>query len=220
MATQKSIRWSGLSLMLGGVAYAAHLISHPPGETAQYAFYPLWGPSHWLGAIGMLLIPLGLIGLYARERDKVGLLGLIGLILTYIGCTLSAGALIFLSVVLVPFLAAQGMDSLVDPKGPIFTSSAMLLAVGLSAFCLLLGFLILAIATLRARMLPSWGAWLVILTIPLGILAGVLIFFIGTSSQGILQALPGVSLGMGLVSWGWALWSEKSVTVAQPKPAA
>jgi hypothetical protein len=163
----------------------------------------------------MLLIPLGLMGLYLRQRDKVGLLGLIGFVLTYIGCTLSAGALIFLSVVAVPFFATQGMDSLVDPKGPLFTSLAMLFAVGLSAFCLLLGFLIFAIATLRAHMFPSWGAWLVILTIPLGILAGVLVFFIGTSSQAILQALPGVVLGLGLVSWGWALWSEKVEIVSQ-----
>jgi hypothetical protein len=41
MSTTKLIRWSGLSLMLGGAAFAVHLITHPPGETAQYAFYPL-----------------------------------------------------------------------------------------------------------------------------------------------------------------------------------
>jgi len=219
MATQKLIRWSGLALMLGGIAYAARSIMHPPGETAQYAFYPLWIPSHLLGGIALLLIALGLMGLYARQSEEVGLPGLLGFILSFVGCALTAGALIFLSVVLIPFLAAQGMDSLVDPKGPLFTSSASQLAVGLSGIALLLGLLIFAIATLRARVLPRWGAWLVILSIPLGIVAVVLVSFIGTSDQGIIGALVGSVLGLGLAAWGWALWSEKGETVAQGKPS-
>jgi len=203
--------------MLGGIAFAVHLITHPPGETAQYAFYPLWVPSHLLGSIASVLILLGLVGLYARQSEKVGLPGLIGFILTFVGFTLSAGALLFLSVVLIPFLAAEGMDLLVDPKGPLFTSSAMQFALGVGVPSLLLGLLLVAITTLRARVLPRWGAWLIILTIPLGIVGGVFIFFIGTSLQGILQTLLGVLLGLGLVAWGWALWSEKSEMVAQPK---
>ena len=209
MSSTKLIRWSGLMLLVGGIAFAVHLITHPPGETAQYAFYPLWVPSHLIGGIASVLILLGLAGLYARQSEEVGIVGLIGFILTFIGFTLSAGALIYLSVVLVPFLAAQGLDSFVDPKGPLFTSSAMQLAVGLSALSLLLGLLVFAITTLRAKELPRWGAWLIILTIPLGIVGGVLVFFIGTSFQGILQTLLGVLLGLGLAAWGWALWSEK-----------
>jgi len=205
--------------MLGGAAFAVHLITHPPGETAQYAFYPLWVPSHLIGAIGFVLILLGMIGLYARQLEKVGLLGLIGFILTFVGFTLSAGALIFLSVIIVPFLAVQGMDSLVDPKGPLFSSLAMQLTVGVSALSLLLGMLLFAIATLRANILPRWGAWLVIVSIPLGILGVLLIFFIGTSLQGIVQAIPGIVVGLGLIAWGWALWSEKDVMVVQAKPS-
>lgn len=216
MSTTKLIRWSGLALMLGGIAFAVHLVTHPPGETAQYALYPLWVPSHLLGSIASILISLGLVGLYLRQSEKVGLPGMIGFILAFVGVTLSAGALLFLSVGLVPFLAAQGMDSLVDPKGPLLTSTAMQLSVGLPALSLLLGVLLFAIATLRARVLSRWGAWLVILAIPLGIVA---VVFIGTSLQGILQALAGSVLGLGLAAWGWALWSEKGETVAQAKPA-
>ena len=219
MSSKRLIRWSGVALMLGGITLAVHYLTHPPGETAQYALYPLWVPSHWLGGIASLLIALGLIGLYARQSEKVGLLGLIGFILTFVGSTLSAGASVYLSVGLIPFLAAQGMDSLVDPKGPLFTAPAMLFAVGLAGLSLLLGLLLFAIATLRARVLPRWGAWLIILTIPLGILAVVLVFFIGTSLQGILQSLLGSVLGLGLLAWGWALWSEKGEVVAQAKPA-
>src|SRR6266566_5989566 len=131
MPTTKLIRWSGLLLMLGGIAYAVHLITHPPGETAQYAFYPLWVPSHLLGGIATMLISLGLVGLYARQSEKVGLPGLIGFILTFVGCALTAGALIFLSVVLVPFVAAQGLDWMDPPSGALFASTSGQLAVGL-----------------------------------------------------------------------------------------
>lgn len=219
MSTQKLIRWTGLSLMLGGIAFAVHLITHPPGETAEYAFYPLWVPSHLIGGIASLLIMLGLVGLYARQSEMIGLPGLISFILTFVGFALSAGALIFISVIFIPFLAARGMDSFVDPEGPLFTSSAMQLTVGVSALCLLLGLLLFAITTLRARVIPRWGAWLIILTVPLAIVGGALIFFIGTSLQGILQTLLGVLLGLGLAAWGWALWSEKTGIVAQAQPA-
>jgi hypothetical protein len=219
MSITKLIRWSGLSLMLGGIAFAVHLITHPPGETAQYAFYPLWVPSHLLGSIASVLILLGLVGLYARQSEKIGLPGLIGFILTFVGFTLSAGALIFLSVILVPFLAVRGLDWMDVPNGALYTSPALQLTVGLSALSLLLGLLLFAITTLRARVLPRWGAWLIILTIPLGIVGGVFIFFIGTSLQGILQTLLGVLLGLGLAAWGWALWSEKGETVAQVQSA-
>jgi len=47
----------------------------------------------------------------------------------------------------------------------------------------------------------------------------VLVFFIGTSYQGIIGALVGSVLGLGLAAWGWALWSEKSEIVAQAKPS-
>jgi hypothetical protein len=35
MSTPQLIRWSGLSLMLGGIGLAVELILHPPGETAK-----------------------------------------------------------------------------------------------------------------------------------------------------------------------------------------
>jgi hypothetical protein len=102
------------------------------------------------------------------------------------------------------------MDSLVDPKGPLLSSSSMKLEVGLPALSLVLGLLILAIVTLRARLLPQRGAWLIIFTIPLAIVGTALVLFIGTSWQGLIQSVLGVLLGLGLVAWGWALWSEKA----------
>jgi hypothetical protein len=221
MSTAKLIRWSGLSLMLGGIIGAVGLFIHPPADTAVYALYPLWVPAHLLSGIASLLIALGLVGLYARQLEKVGLAGLIGFVLTFVGITLSAGEFIFIDVVVFPLIAARGLDWLNTPNGALRTSSAFQLTAGLGALSLLLGLLLFAIATLRARLLPRWGAWLVILSIPLGIVAGVIISFVGALSPENLQTLIGSVggvLALGWAAWGWALWSEKTETVAQAKP--
>jgi hypothetical protein len=221
MSTAKLIRWSGLSLMLGGIIGAVGLLIHPPADTAVYALYPLWVPAHLLAGIASLLIALGLVGLYARQLEKVGLAGLIGFVLTFVGITLGGGVAIFIDVVVFPFSAARGLDWLNTPNGALRTSSAFQLTAGLGALSLLLGLLLFAIATLRARLLPRWGAWLVILSIPLGIVAGVIISFVGALSPENLQTLFDIVVGvlsLGWVAWGWALWSEKTETVAQAKP--
>jgi hypothetical protein len=216
----KLIRFSGLALMLGGILFAAHEITHPPGETAKYALYSLWVPSHVLGGIACVLISLGVVGMYARQSEKVGVLGLISFILTFVGLTLTAGALIFLSAVIIPFLAARGIDPFVDPKGPLMGSPVVQLTAGLTALSLSLGILLFAIVTLRARVLPRLGSWMVILLIPFAVVAVVFVFFIAGGTQpGVLEPLLGSWLGFALVAWGWALWSEKAEIVAQAQPA-
>ena len=205
------VRLSGVALILGGILLAVHLFTHPAGELAKYASEPTWVPSHAIGAAAYLLIPLGLMGLYARQADRMGWLGLIALVLTFVGATLSAGASLFLSVVIVPFLATRGLDWLDPPSGALYVSTAFQIAVGISGAAVLIGMLLLAVATLRARVIPALGAWLVIGTVPLAVVAIALIFFIGTSQQGVIQAAVGAILGLGVAAWGWALWSEKRV---------
>ena len=200
--------------MFGGILLAVHYFTHPGGETAQYTFDPLWVPSHVIGAVAYLLIPLGLIGLYARQSEKMGLLGFLGFVLTFVGGTLSAGASLFVSVALVPFLAVRGLDWADPPSGALFVLPAFQIAVGVSGAALLVGLPLLAVATLRADVLPAVGAWLVILTVPLAVVVIALVFFVGTSQQGLLQAAVGAVLGLGLAEWGWALWSEKDAAVA------
>src|SRR5438876_3096221 len=205
------IRLSGLALILGGILLTVHLFTHPGGELAKYALEPLWVPSHAIGAVAYLLIPLGLIGLYARQSSQMGWLGLVALVLSFVGLTLSAGASLFLSVVVVPFLGARGSDWLDPPSGALYVTTAFQIAVGISAAAGLLGMLLLAVATLRARVLPSLGAWLIVGTVPLAVVALVLVFFVGTSQQGLIQAAVGAVLGLGVAVWGWALWSEKAL---------
>jgi hypothetical protein len=212
------IRLSGAALMLGGVLVAVHYFTHPQGETTQYAFYPLWVPSHVIGAIAFLLLALGLMGLYARQARELGTFGLVAVVLTFVGAALTAGSLIFVSATLGPFLAARGLDWVDPPSGALYALPAFQIAIGVTGGALVVGLLLLAVATLRAHVLPAIGAWLIILTVPLGVVALALVFLVGT---GPLQALGwyggagvGAVLGLGVAAWGWALWTEKGMAAA------
>jgi hypothetical protein len=213
MSSTKLIRWSGLSLMLGGIGIAIHFIIHPPGETAQYTLYPLWGLAHWLGGIAALLILFGLIGVFLHQSEKAGMLGLAGFVLAFVGTALYAGGQLIFGAMIQPFIAAQAPTWL-DPGSPFaqVTRSA-LLSIYLP---LLPGYLLLGIATLRAHMFPRLGSWLIILITPIGVLG---LALIGSSFQGVFQILGGLVWGVGLLVWGYALWPEKGETVPQAKPA-
>jgi hypothetical protein len=65
-------------------------------------------------------------------------------------------------------------------------------------------------------MFPRLGSWLIILITPIGVLG---LALIGSSLQGVLQILGGLVWGVGLLVWGYKLWSEKGETVAHAKPA-
>lgn len=209
-----TIHWSGASLMLGGVLLAVHSFTHPAGETAKYALDALWVPSHVIGAVAYLLIPLGLMGFYALQSRQMGWFGLVAVVLTFAGAALSAGASIFLSVALAPFLAARGLDWADPPGGALYQWPAFQIATGLSGGALVVGLLLLAVAALRARVLPTMGAWLVLGAVPLSVVGILVIVVIGTSQQALIQAVLGSVGGLGVAAWGWALWSEKGVAVA------
>jgi hypothetical protein len=213
MSSTKLIRWSGLSLMLGGIAIAIHFIIHPPGETAQYTLYPLWSLAHWLGGIAALMILFGLIGIYLRQSEETGMLGLAGFVLAFVGTALYAGGQLIFGAMIQPYIATQAPTWL-DPGSPFAqVTRLMLLIIYLP---LLIGYLLLGIATLRAHLFPRLGSWLIILITPIGILG---LALIGTSLQEVLQILGGLTWGVGLFVWGYTLWSVKGETVAQVKPA-
>jgi hypothetical protein len=151
------------------------------------------------------------MGFYARQAQQMGWLGLVAVVLAFTGCALTAGSLILASATLVPFLAARGLDWGDPPSGALYAYPPFQIAVGLGGVALLVGLLLVAVASLRAHVVPPLGSWLVILTIPLSVIAVVLVLVIGSAQQGLIQAVVGAVGGLGAAAWGWALWSEKGV---------
>ena len=65
----------------------------------------------------------GLMGVYAFESEKVGLLGLIGFVLAVVGTSLNAAANVILGALMQPVIAQQA-PALLDPTSPFMLSAA------------------------------------------------------------------------------------------------
>lgn len=207
MSTSNLIRWSGVALMLGSIGGLAHVFTHPPGETAQDALAAGWAFSHWVGFAGSVLTMLGFVGLYARQVHRMGWLGLIGFILAFVG-TFISGAINLVGSYLSPVIARHAPTWL-EAESPIFSASGALAAFVLQGIGFVFGYILLAIASLRAGMLPRGASWLVII--------GILVASGDPLSH--IIGIVGVTLfSLGLAWMGYALWSGMGETVRQPQP--
>lgn len=158
MSTTKLLRWSGLASILAGVLYTIATLLHPPGEDVPAMITAAWVPAHAIGWVANSLLLLGLVGLYGRQAEKTGWLGLLGFVLAFIGVTVESGGN-FSSVTLMPDLAATVPDAFTTlmNRAP-FAFPVAVVVFGLTLIVSrTLGFLLFGIATMRANVLPPLG---------------------------------------------------------------
>ncbi len=80
MSSTTLYRLSGIVLLIGGVLTIIGTLLEAPSAPGT----PLWIPGTWLALGGSLLIILGWPGLYLRQADKTGRLGLLGFVLSFV----------------------------------------------------------------------------------------------------------------------------------------
>jgi hypothetical protein len=189
MSTAFLWRLAGLSALLGGALYVLFdalsiwdVEGIPPEDVARFVIL----------AISSALALVGLIGVYGIQARQAGILGLIGFIASFAGSLLSfavgwAGVVIVPEIIGTPFVR----------DGPDRSLAVWIREIRLPLTAI--GFLVLAIATLRARVLSRVGAWIMLV----GALLGAL------NTLGIL-ALPGPLRGPALGGTGFA-WLGYSV---------
>jgi len=200
MALQNLARWSGPTLMLGGLLLAIHYLTHPLGETPQFILNSIWAPVHLIGAVAWVLILLGSAGFYSQYSGKLGRLGSAGFLLAFVGGANRPGELLVVGTIIGPLIAAQA-PSLLEVGGSLY--GPLLLTVGLITVIYGLGFFLLAIATLRSAILPRspifprLSLWMVIFAVPLAL--GFFIFFV-------IGSVAGLVFSLGLIGWGYGLW--------------
>jgi hypothetical protein len=200
MSTANLIRWSGLISLLAGVLYAVGALLHPVGESLAAVSSPNWVPAHLVYWVSVLLLHLGLVGLYARQAEQTGRLGLVGFVLAFIGTALVGSILVFASTIL-PLIAAEA-QAIFDraARPPDFLLPVFILGFGL-------GWILLGVATMRAGVLPRWSGLLLII--------GVTLFMISEGAPfeatlaHTLVTAGDIIFGLGLVWIGYALWSEQ-----------
>ena len=196
-------RWSGLSLLAGGILLAIHYATHPPGENgAEFVLSPLWIPSHIIQMPAMLLILFGLIGWYARQMHRSGSLALVAFVFAVVACVF--GVVTPTWAVIVQWELTTVAPSLAALDGPLLASPFARSVLAITAISLAIGFILVAVVTIRDRTLPRPAGWLII--------AGLVIAPAFVVSQAVAQ-IGGVITSLGLTWLGHALWSRPRPTV-------
>ncbi len=207
------IRWAGLSAMVAGIIFAGIQPIHPLDVLASVT------TTHWaiiqsLKTAMCIFGLLGLTGLYARQANEAGWLGLAGYLLfsLFFAHTLP---LAYTEAFVLPLLATEAPTFVEGFLGifnghPVQTNlGALPMLYTVAGFAgYILGGLLFGIATLRAGILPRWAA---------GLLA------VGSVATVALDMLPhpldriaAVPVGVAVAWLGYALWAERRAQAAEP----
>jgi hypothetical protein len=157
MSSATVYRLCGIVLLIGGILAALGQMQDFSGSSASLA----WIATGLLTLIGNILEFLGLPGIAARQAQRAGWLGMIGFLLFFSSGLLLGVAFPLLMLIIVPWMAS--IPALSQSAGPPALTSALLAAATVN----LVGTLVFAIATLRARVFPRWPAILLIVSIVL-----------------------------------------------------
>jgi hypothetical protein len=202
MATQNLMVVCGIALMLGGVLHAVASIPHLNNGDPMSIESRLWTPLQVSFALSFLLIGVGALGVYLRQGEQTGWLGLIGVVLASFGSLLTVTTS-FMWGLVTPYLAIQeatprAPNDLLGPKGAIPGVFKLLLTY---IFLLLPGFILTGITTISAGVLPPLAGWLVLI--------GIVVSQPGNmvSRLANLRNVGGVLFGIGLAWLGIGLIS-------------
>ena len=190
-----TVRWGGLAAMPGGallVVSALLIASMPRGCIGDECAARPMRDTGIVGALlmlALLLVVIGMAGLVIRARNagRFGVLGKTGAAVGAVGVAL-------------PVIGSLIQGILYDgdyPLMPYFVIPGVL--------ALVVGFVLLGIAVLGARVLPRWAAVLLVV----GSLA-----MLGFNDQN-AQALMAVPFGVAWMAVGYVLWSDREGTAGQ-----
>jgi hypothetical protein len=221
IAAQDLIRWSGPAAIIAGLSYVLVGVFHPPNVLEAVTTTP-WLVVHILAMAMSVFGMLGLAGLYARQAEKSGWVGLVGFLLLNLWLALMLG-FTFVEVFILPSLATIAPAFVAGWLG-MFNGTATIDLGSLPTVwtiagpLYILGGILFGIATFRAGVLPRWAGVLLAVGTAMGPLAVLLPLD--------LQPKIAIPAGLALVWLGYALWSERraktaaAVTVAAELRAA
>jgi hypothetical protein len=170
MSANTSYRLSGAALLLGAALSIANLVIQGwflAGTDMATILGQLDFTSNELAVVGGIFVLLGLPGMYARQAERAGILGLLGFVLVWYVTLMQSVLLPFgnLTVMseMVAHLVPQKLEIIMTAP-PVWGPFFMLSMVGQ-----VVGTLLLAIAILRAGVFPRWIGWALVATLVLGV---------------------------------------------------
>jgi hypothetical protein len=216
ITSSKVIRWAGLAAMGSGILYIAIQAIHPL-DVLSSVTTTQWAITHYLSVVMDILGLLGLAGLFARQVEKSGWLGLAGYLLFSLFWALSM-AFHFIEAFISPVVATmapkfvEGLLGLVTntpSEISLGAFPAVYMLAGMAGY--LLGGLLFGIATFRAGVLPRWAGGL----LAVGTILPVVLSSLVHHPYDRILAVP---VGLALAWLGFALFTERRVPVSEPLP--
>ncbi len=180
------IRWSGLVAMVAGVLLlTAELLELlPVFDDVPFSEHALTGILAFqltLYLVGLILLAVGLVGLYAHQAETAGPLGLVGFLVAFAGTVVFTG-FFWANIFVAPALAV-GVPDFLDQGGrfPGFRLSLIIYAVG---------WLLFGLASLKVRVYP--------LAPVVAVIIGAVVDLFGAPLSGVVRYPAIVWLGLRL----------------------
>lgn len=205
MTATTPIRLAGLSAMVAGLCFIVVGMFHPVNVPSSVTT-ATWANVHIFAiAIGFFGL-FGMTGLYARQAEKSGWLGLAGFVLFSVWMALMMG-FSFVEAFILPRLATE-LPAYVEGFLGMFTGIPSEVDLGvlpmlwnISGPMFIFGPILFGIATFRAGILPRWAGGL--------LAAGAMLVPIAALVPPEFEPKVMVPLGMALAWLGYALFSER-----------
>ena len=196
MSSSSLIRLSGLAAVVAGVLLLIGDLLSLATESENMSESATTAPhifTFLLYLLGSVLVLVGLVGLYVRQSEAVGVLGLVGFAVAFLGTSLVLGV-VWAQLFIAPFLAVQAPRVLdTEPTGALgFTLTFALLAVG---------WLLFGVAALRARVYPR---------------AAAIVLMVGAVINFLPVPLSGIVLDVAIAWLGFILFTGRGEAARQP----
>ncbi|MFD2655137.1 hypothetical protein [Gracilibacillus thailandensis] len=203
------IRWAGLFAILAGILYIVIQFIHP-ADNISSVNSDSWVMVACLTVAMSIFNLIGIIGIYSRQVEESGWLGLVGFLLFSL-FWLASTAFSFIEAFVLPMLTNDAPEYVAGFLG-IFGGNESEVNLGIlpalapiAGGLYTLGGLLLGIATFRANVLPRLAAALLAIAAVVTLAAAII--------PHPLDRLLAIPMGAALIWLGYALWSgrEKSI---------
>ena len=198
-------RAAGAAAAVAGICFALVGVFHP-ANVASSVTTPVWIVVHILALAMSFFGILGVTGLYVRQAEPSGWLGLVGYLMLSVWFAIVIG-FTFVEIFILPAMASAS-PAFVEGFVGVFTGAASEIDFGtlptiwgISGILYLLGGVLFGVATFRAGVFPKWAGALLAVGTALGPTA---ILFPPS-----LTGFVAIPVGIAIAWLGYALWSER-----------
>lgn len=215
VSTWRLLRGAGVAAMVAGVIYAGIQPIHP-ADALSSVTTSAWAVITPLKVVMCLLFLVGWTGLYARQLERAGWLGLAGFLALSL-CWAMQLSFIFAEAFVMPLLAStapmfvDGYLGIAAGRASEVNLGALPALYAVTGVLYVLGGILFGVATFRARILPRWAA---------GLLA---IASLLTPAAALLphqfQRYAAIPVAIAALGLGYALWSDRRARAAEPSPS-